>query len=70
MKPSEHRYRRRSSQKLSKTLAQERQRIEKASAILRCRVLISRHHPEEPIEVELPVDVAFNHKSTAAERLL
>lgn len=46
----------------------ERRRLEKASAILSCLVLVLQHAPEKPIEVELLADEDFNLIEKAIDR--
>lgn len=59
-RPSGGRLLRRTPRRLSSNQQRPRRRIEKASAILRCLVLVLQHVPEELLEVELLADVAFN----------
>ena len=69
MNPPDQSYRLHTRRQLSQTIARERRRIEKASAVLRCLVLMSRHHPQELIEVQLIADVAYNLIETAIDHL-
>lgn len=54
---------------LYRAIDRERRRIAKASAVLRCLILVSRHLPAEPIEVELLAAVARNLIERAIDRL-
>ena len=45
---------------LYRSIDRERRRMAKASVVLRCLLLASRYALNEPIEVELIADVAFN----------
>ena len=54
---------------LSRAIKRARLRIERASAILQCLLIVAGNHPEKPIEVELMVQVAYNLTEKAIDHL-